>query len=71
LRMAFVHPPLFVMASTHSDIGKNDFNKSKVFAEILARVTPAWRWLVVWQKELLGLLLVLALVWIRVCAKTK
>jgi len=71
LRMAFVHPPLFVMAATQSDIGKNEFNKSRAFADLLARITPAWRWIVVWQRELLGLALVLALVWIRSRTQTK
>ena len=51
LRTAFVHPPLFVMAETHSDIGKNSFNRSVAFAKILSRVAPVWRCLVVWQNE--------------------
>jgi hypothetical protein len=71
LRVAFVHPPLFVMAATHSDIGKNEFNKSRVFAEWFARMSPIWRWLVVWQKELLGLVLVLAFLWSRSRVQTK
>lgn len=58
LKTAFVHPPLFVMAETHSDIGKNEFLKSQAFASLLSRVAPLWRTLIVWQKEwTLGLVL--------------
>lgn len=52
LRTAFVHPPLFIMAQTNSDIGKNAFNKSETFAKILFRINPIWRFFIVWQKEL-------------------
>lgn len=60
LRTAFVHPPLFVMAATRSDIGKNEFNRSEVFSRLLFFVAPVWRGLVVWQKELLALMCLLA-----------
>jgi GR25 family glycosyltransferase involved in LPS biosynthesis len=62
LRTAFVHPPLFIMAETRSDIGKNEFNKSESFSRILSRVAPIWRWTVVWQRELFATVLVFALV---------
>ena len=62
LRTAFVHPPLFVMAATRSDIGKNDFNRSEKFASLLSTAAPVWRFVVVWQRELLVLLLALLLV---------
>jgi len=62
LRTVFVHPPLFTMAATHSDIGKNEFNKSETFSRILSRVAPAWRWVIVWQRELTAAVLILALV---------
>jgi hypothetical protein len=52
LRTAFVHPPLFTMAQTASDIGKNAFNKSETFAKILFQIHPVWRFVIVWQKEL-------------------
>lgn len=54
LRTAFVHPPLFTMAQTVSDIGKNTFNKSELFAKLLHRITPVWRFFIVWQKEIFG-----------------
>lgn len=58
LRSGFVHPPLFVMAATRSDIGKNEFNRSELFSKLLFVVAPVWRGLVVWQKELLGIVCV-------------
>jgi hypothetical protein len=62
LRTAFVHPPLFVMAETRSDIGKNSFNKSETFARVLSSVAPVWRSMVVWQNEWLVAVAVLVLV---------
>lgn len=62
LRVAFVHPPLFTMAETRSDIGKNAFNKSEAFSRILSRVAPVWRGMVVWQRELFATVLILAVV---------
>ena len=62
LRTAFVHPPLFIMAETRSDIGKNEFNKSETFSRLLSRVTPVWRWIVVWQRELFATVLILMVV---------
>jgi hypothetical protein len=65
LRTAFVHPPLFTMAQTASDIGKNSFNKSETFAKLLHQIHPVWRNLVVWQKEIfvfiVGLILLVLL----------
>lgn len=70
LRTAFVHPPLFTMAQTASDIGKNAFNKSETFAKILFQVHPLWRFLVVWQKELFVFVFFLILLYL-VKAKLK
>ena len=69
LRTAFVHPPLFVMAKTHSDIGKSAFTKSAAFAQVLSTVAPIWRWMVVWQREWIvvsvGLVLVFVMMRVR------
>lgn len=66
LRVAFVHPPLFVMASTRSDIGKNNFNRSETFARLLSHASPWWRFAIVWQRELaIFLVLIAVLVAVR------
>lgn len=70
LRTAFVHPPLFLMAQTNSDIGKNTFNKSELFAKILFRINPIWRFFIVWQKEIFGFV-VLCIIFFIVQSKIK
>lgn len=59
LRTAFVHPPLFIMADTHSDIGNSAFTRSKAFSTLLSRVAPVWRFAIVYQRELAFALFVL------------
>jgi GR25 family glycosyltransferase involved in LPS biosynthesis len=47
LKSAFVDPPLFRQAITHSEIGKSAFTKSVLFAHVLGYATPVWRWTII------------------------
>jgi hypothetical protein len=59
LRTAYANPPLFRQACTPSDIGKSEFTRGKVFANVLESVGPVWRIAVVYQNYLLLLLIAL------------
>jgi hypothetical protein len=62
LRSAFVDPPLFRQALTHSEIGKSSFTKSVMFAHILSYATPVWRWTII-HLNLVLCLVIACLVW--------
>jgi len=59
LRGAYAHPPLFRQACTPSDIGKSEFTRGKVFAQLLEIAAPVWRWGVVYQNFIIFFILCL------------
>ena len=52
LKGAYANPPLFRQACTPSDIGKSEFTRGKLFAFLLEKCTPLWRFGVVYQNYL-------------------
>lgn len=56
LQFAFVDPPLFRQAITRSEIGKSDFTRGELFANLLGLTTPCWRFFIIQQDRLLWLM---------------